>query len=106
MRALRPLCLESPSGKKDYGNGYLGAFLGDGFACATFGAGSLESLVKSSSPGNMDLFGRAIAISADGMRLAVGAELEDSPSTEVGGPPIDGPTDSGGVHRRRLASPT
>jgi len=81
-------------------------FLGDGFTCATFGDGALEALVKSSSPGDMDLFGRAIAMSADGTRLAVGAELEDSPSTLVGGPPTEGSPDSGAVYVYRRSGST
>jgi len=33
LRALRAFCLESTIWKKDYDNGYIGAFLGDGFSC-------------------------------------------------------------------------
>lgn len=33
LAALRVFCLESTIWKKDYENGYLGAFLGDGFSC-------------------------------------------------------------------------
>jgi tetratricopeptide (TPR) repeat protein len=33
LAALRRFCLESTIWKKDYENGYVGAFLGDGFAC-------------------------------------------------------------------------
>ena len=81
-------------------------FLGDGFTCATFGAGTFESLLKASSTGDMDLFGRAVAMSADGTRLAVGAPLEDSPATEVGGAPIEGAGDSGAVYLYRRSGST
>lgn len=33
MRSLRRFCLESTIWKRDYENGYVGAFFGDGFAC-------------------------------------------------------------------------
>ena len=33
LQALRRFCLESTIWKRDYENGYLGAFLGDGFSC-------------------------------------------------------------------------
>jgi tetratricopeptide (TPR) repeat protein len=33
LQSLRRFCLESTIWKRDYPNGYLGAFLGDGFAC-------------------------------------------------------------------------
>lgn len=33
LASLRRFCLESTIWKRDYPNGYLGAFLGDGFAC-------------------------------------------------------------------------
>ncbi|RMH09360.1 MAG: tetratricopeptide repeat protein [Nitrospirae bacterium] len=33
LQALRQFCLESTIWKRDYPNGYVGAFLGDGFAC-------------------------------------------------------------------------
>jgi tetratricopeptide (TPR) repeat protein len=33
LGSLRAFCLESTIWKKDYENGYIGAFLGDGFAC-------------------------------------------------------------------------
>ncbi|MGH7232311.1 MAG: tetratricopeptide repeat protein, partial [Nitrospiraceae bacterium] len=33
LQSLRRFCLESTIWKRDYENGYLGAFIGDGFAC-------------------------------------------------------------------------
>lgn len=33
LQSIRRFCLESTIWKRDYPNGYLGAFLGDGFAC-------------------------------------------------------------------------
>jgi hypothetical protein len=44
-----------------------------------------QAYIKASNTGSGDLFGRAIALSADGSTLAVGALAEDSASTGIGG---------------------
>ncbi len=36
LEALRRFCLDSTIWKKDYANGYVGAFLGEGFSCPLF----------------------------------------------------------------------
>jgi hypothetical protein len=46
---------------------------------------SQEAFVKSSNPAFSDGFGRALALSADGSELAVGAPGEDSSATGIGG---------------------
>jgi hypothetical protein len=44
-----------------------------------------QAYIKASNPDAMDQFGRALALSADGTTLAVGADGEASPATGVGG---------------------
>jgi hypothetical protein len=44
-----------------------------------------QAYVKASNTGDSDLFGHGVALSADGSALAVGAFLEDSAATGVGG---------------------
>ncbi|MBI3777099.1 MAG: integrin [Gammaproteobacteria bacterium] len=50
---------------------------------------SVPIYVKASNPGTSDQFGFAVALSSDGNTLAVGAHLEDSAATGVGGSPLD-----------------
>jgi cysteine-rich repeat protein len=50
---------------------------------------SQEAYVKASNPGTDDLFGGSVALSADGSTLAVGAALEDSAATGIGGDQAD-----------------
>jgi cysteine-rich repeat protein len=49
------------------------------------GAWRQQAYLKASQPGSSDYFGYRVALSADGSRLAVGALLEDSAATGVGG---------------------
>ena len=63
------------------------------------GVWSQEAYVKASNTGAHDLFGGAVALSADGERLAVGARLEDSSATGIGGNQADNAAvDSGAVY--------
>jgi trimeric autotransporter adhesin len=60
---------------------------------------SQQAYVKASNTQSIDRFGSALALSPDGDTLAVGAELEDSAATAVGGPQNDdGAQDSGAVY--------
>lgn len=60
---------------------------------------SRTAYIKASDPDLSDQFGYAVALSADGLTLAVGAFGEDSSSTGVGGDPsLDGATDSGAAY--------
>ena len=62
-------------------------FAGDGLSCTVIprSALALEAFVKSTNLGFSDYFGRAVAVSADGSTLAVGANYEDGGSTLVNG---------------------
>ncbi len=53
------------------------------------GAWTQQAYVKASHPDAFDNFGRALALSADGQTLAVGAPLEASAAKGVGGDPQD-----------------
>jgi hypothetical protein len=46
---------------------------------------SQEAYVKASNPGPEDTFGASVALSADGNTMAIGADLEKSSATGVGG---------------------
>lgn len=46
LASLRRFCLESTIWKRDYENGYLGAFLGDGFSCPLLLQGAEELRLK------------------------------------------------------------
>lgn len=48
-----------------------------------------QAYIKASHPGGSDYFGSAVALSADGKTLAVGAYLEDGGGTGVGANPAD-----------------
>jgi FG-GAP repeat len=67
---------------------------GDGHAAVTDGchhsfAGGVQVYFKAASTGFVDEFGVGFALSADGSTLAVGAPLEDSAATGIGGNPAD-----------------
>jgi hypothetical protein len=70
------------------------------------GQWSEQSLIKAPNPGDQDRFGAAVALSADGNTLAVGAPNEDGSSTVVDGPFDELLADSGAVYvyRREAAS--
>ena len=55
------------------------------FARSDMGVWSQEAYVKASNPGSLDRFGHALAISADGATLAVGAFGEDSAAAGIDG---------------------
>jgi hypothetical protein len=58
-----------------------------------------SAYVKASNTDAGDLFGRSVALSADGATLAVGAPYEDSSATGIGGNETDNTTtDSGAVY--------
>jgi hypothetical protein len=58
-----------------------------------------EAYVKASNTGANDAFGLSVALSADGSRLAVGANGEDSNATGIGGDQTnDGATGAGAVY--------
>ena len=75
-------------------------FAGDGLSCTAIppSALALEAFVKASNVGFSDYFGRAIALSADGNTLAVGANYEDGSSTLVNGIYTDDIGVSGAVY--------
>lgn len=54
--------------------------------------------VKASNPGSFDQFGNAVALSADGSTLAVGARQEDGGAAGVGGPQNDDAANSGAAY--------
>ena len=62
------------------------------------GQWSEQSLIKAPNPGDQDQFGAAVALSADGNTLAVGAPNEDGSSTVVDGPFDELLADSGAVY--------
>lgn len=63
------------------------------------GKWSFGTTLKASAPEPFDWFGNAIAISADGTSIAVGAEREDGGSSGIGGDPSDkSKPDSGAVY--------
>ncbi len=60
---------------------------------------SQQAYVKASNTGSGDLFGRALALSADGSTLAVGARDEDSRAVGIDGDQMDNAAvDSGAVY--------
>lgn len=75
-------------------------FVGDGLSCTVIppSALALEAFVKSTNAGFSDYFGRAVAVSADGSTLAVGANYEDGASTLVNGLYNDAASISGAVY--------
>lgn len=75
-------------------------FAGDGLSCTAVppSALALEAFVKATNVGFSDYLGRAIALSADGNTLAVGANYEDGSSTLVNGIYTDDTGISGAVY--------
>jgi hypothetical protein len=61
------------------------------------GAWSQEAYVKASNTGSSDVFGRRVALSGDGSRLAVGADEEDSNATGIGGNQADNSASGAGA---------
>lgn len=59
---------------------------------------SQEAYIKASNSGSTDRFGGAVALSADGSTLAIGAHGEASVATGVGGSGADSARDSGAVY--------
>lgn len=58
-----------------------------------------QARLRASNPDDLDQFGEAIALAADGRTLAVGAAEEDSASTGIDGPQADNSAiDSGAVY--------
>ncbi len=57
-----------------------------------------QAFLKASNAEEYDLFGWAVTISDDGETIAVGANLEDGSTTEIGGTPNDDSFDSGAVY--------
>jgi hypothetical protein len=63
------------------------------------GAWAQESYIKATNPDEQDRFGSFAAVSADGSTFAIGATLEDSNATGVGGDPSNNAAvDSGAVY--------
>ncbi|MCZ7678216.1 MAG: FG-GAP repeat protein [Sandaracinaceae bacterium] len=58
---------------------------------------SLQAYIKASNPDASDAFGPALALSADGSTLAVGAGSEDSSATGIGGDESDNSAMSAGA---------
>jgi hypothetical protein len=58
---------------------------------------SQQAYVKASNTGAGDHFGWSVALSGDGSRLAVGAYLEDSAATGVGGDQVDNAAGNAGA---------
>lgn len=70
-----------------------------GAACVVMPTLAQEAYAKSSNSENSDNFGAAVAISADGNTLAVGAPLEDSSESGAGGSGTDNTApESGAVY--------
>jgi hypothetical protein len=63
---------------------------------------SQQAYVKASTPGSNDEFGRAVALSADGSTLAVGAPQESGSAFGVGGAHDDAAPNSGAVYVYRF----
>lgn len=59
---------------------------------------SFESYLKASNPDDSDLFGYAVALSADGSVLAAGAPYEDGNGIHVGSTPTESAPDTGAVY--------
>jgi hypothetical protein len=58
-----------------------------------------QAYLEAANPGNGDLFGEAVALSADGQHLAIGASFEDSRATGIDGDPADDTApDAGAVY--------
>ena len=60
-------------------------------------AWSQQSYVKASNAETVDVFGESVALSSDGNTLAVGARLEDSVATGIGGNQADNTASNSGA---------
>ncbi|MDB4953883.1 MAG: Integrin alpha beta-propellor repeat protein [Myxococcales bacterium] len=58
---------------------------------------SQQAYVKASNPGSIDSFGASVAVSSDGNTLAIGAALESSAATGIGGNQADNSAVSAGA---------
>ncbi len=58
---------------------------------------SQQAYIKASHPDILDVFGRSVALSGDGLALLVGAPGEDGGSTGLGGNPADNSVSSAGA---------
>lgn len=113
-------CLQLPvPSSPDAGDGGSGGGGGGGDATATGGGGgeasgggagvvipttlAQQAYLKASNPGRDDSFGSALALSLDGLTLAVGVLAEDSATVGVNGTPNELATDSGAVYLYRRA---
>lgn len=68
------------------GQGNTGSGVGAAYVFSRMGSTwSQIAYVKASTTGTSDYFGRALALSADGLTLAVAAQYEDSNATGIGG---------------------
>jgi len=74
-------------------SGAVYVFVRDGM-----GAWSQQAYVKASNTGTGDSFGSSVALSGDGNTMAVGASLEDSGATGIGGPADNYASDSGAAY--------
>lgn len=61
------------------------------------GSWSQQAYIKASNTDENDRFGQQLALSADGNTMAVGAELEDSNSTEINGNEMDNSSNDRGA---------
>ncbi len=68
-------------------------FLAFGVRCEVFD----EGYIKASNTGAYDAFGYSVALSSDGSTLAVGAHLEDSAATGIGGDQASNAAHNGGA---------
>jgi hypothetical protein len=68
---------------------------------------SQQAYIKASNTGEGDVFGQSVALSTDGSTLTVGALLEDSRATGVGGNQVDNfGTDAGAAYTFRRTGST
>lgn len=110
-------CLQLPV-PPDGGSGGGGAARGGGGGEAAGGGGgdaagggspviattlAQRAYVKASQPGRDDQFGTALALSVDGLTMAVGVTAEDSSTLGINGTPNESAADSGAVYLFRRA---
>jgi len=100
-----PVCVSEPSCGPRCGNGKVEAseVCDDGTAaswdgCESNCTPSVLAYVKASNTGMGDRFGHSIAMSADGLTLAVGAPFEDGSAKGVNGGSNELATDAGAVY--------
>ena len=88
--ALFALCMAAACGRIGFGDGTSDAPINGDIAIDTpAGFLGVTTPVKPGATGPNDVFGHAVALSADGTTLAVGAFGESSLSTGVGGDPLN-----------------